>query len=171
MEPADGASTQLATFDPPLADAVVTVLRREGIPARSEPVDHDQVEITVPADRREQALTLLAGRMEAVHELVAGSGEVKTVESDGHMPPAGKQHPADHEGLHEDAGEASERPLLMERLRGVGYGLAALLVPLLVITVAGRNLPAGYALVVFVAGLVAITWWRGRRRDGESTEE
>lgn len=170
MEPADGASAQLATFDPPLADAVVTVLRREGIPARSEPVDQDQVEITVPADRREQALSLLAGRMEAVHELVGGSGEVKTVESEGIPSPAGDPDGGESEDLWEGEVEAPERPLLMERLRGVGYGLAALLVPLLVITVAGRNLPAGYALAVFVGGLVAITWWRGRHRDGESTE-
>lgn len=168
MEPADGTSAQLATFDPPLADAVVTVLRREGIPARSEPVADDQVEITVPADRREQALTLLAGRMEAVNELVNGSGEVTTVDSDG--PPAGERPPVEGEDLQDEGQEGPERPLLMERLRKVGYGLSALLVPLLVITVAGRNLPAGYALAVFIGGLVAITWWRSRRQDAESSE-
>lgn len=168
MEPADGTSAQLATFDPPLADAVVTVLRREGIPAHSEPVADDQVEITVPADRREQALTLLAGRMEAVNELVNGSGDVTTVDSE--SPPTGERRPVEGEDLQGDGEEAPQRPLLMERLRRVGYGLGALLVPLLVITVAGRNLPAGYALVVFIGGLVAITWWRSRRQDAEPSE-
>lgn len=168
MEPADGTSAQLATFDPPLADAVVTVLRREGIPARSEPVADDQVEITVPADRREQALTLLAGRMEAVNELVNGSGDVTTVDSE--SPPTGERRLVEGEDLQGDGEETPQRPLLMERLRRVGYGLGALLVPLLVITVAGRNLPAGYALAVFIGGLVAITWWRSRRQDAEPSE-
>lgn len=165
MEPADAESVQLATFDPPLADAVVTVLRREGIPARSAPLDHEQVEVTVPTDHRDRALALLASRMEAIRDLARGAGESGPAEP-GTLSASGDA-PTPQEGEEE---EEAQRPLLLERLRRVGYGVAALLIPLLAVTVAGGNLPAGYALAVFIGGLVAVTWWRSRRRAEAHTD-
>lgn len=159
MQPAHEATAQLATFEPPLAEAVAAVLRREGVPATCQPADHGEVEVVVPASRRAEALSLLADGMEAIRELAHGSDGEDGTAGPG---PGGR---ATSTGWHETSEPEEEgRPIVMERLRRAGFGLAALLVPLLAVTAAGRGLPVGYTLVVFVGGLVALTWWRNRRR-------
>lgn len=147
MHPEPDTSAQLATFDPPLASAVVAVLRGMGISAAVEPLDHDEVEVRVQAARREEALAVLASRMEEVQRLaqasLAGGGS-----------PATEQQPA---------GDAeAEPPIVMERLRRMGLGIAVVLTPLLIITLAGGPLPIGYALALFILGLVAVVYWRHR---------
>ena len=155
MPPEPDTSAQLATFDPRLASAVVAVLRRVGIPAVVEPLDHDEVEVRVPAARREEALAVLAGRMEEVQRL---AGETS---ADGHGHPRGDQ-PAAEGDEDPEAGPA----IVMERLRRMGLGIAVVLTPLLIITLAGGQLPMGYALALFVLGLVAVVYWRHRADDG-----
>lgn len=143
-------SAQLATFDPPLAEAVVTILHAEGIPTSVEPLDHHEVEVRVPAARRDEALALLADRMEQIHELVARAGSVTATP----LPLT------DHAGDAEEDGSGG--PIVLERLRRMGLGVAVLLAPLLVITLSGVNFPLGYALALFVVGLVAVVYWRNR---------
>lgn len=151
MRPQDGTSAQLATFDPPLAEAVVTVLRQQGVPASVEPLDHAEAEVRVPAARRDEALGLLATHMEQVRALVDGARADDTTTTTS-VPLA-------------DPDDETGSPMVMERFRRLGLGVAAVLAPLLVITLAQPNLPIGYALLVFLAGLVAIVYWRNRRES------
>lgn len=146
-------NTQLATFDAPLADAVVTVLRREGVPAAARPLGDGEVEVRVPAARRDEALALLADRMEDVRaEVHGGDGSAPTS-----LPLV------DGESAEDESGP----PLVMDRLRRMGLGVVIVLAPLLVITLAQPNLPVGYALALFVVGLVAVVFWvnRGEQDD------
>lgn len=154
MHPEPETSAQLATFDPPLASAVVAVLRRVGISATVEPLDHDEVEVRVPAARREEALAALASRMEEVQRLA------RATSGNGHSGP-GEQEPVGEADEGEDGGPA----IVMERLRRMGLGIAVVLTPLLVITLVGRQLPIGYALALFVLGLVTVVYWRNRAED------
>lgn len=146
-------NTQLATFDAPLADAVVTVLRREGVPAAARPLADGEVEVRVPAARRDEALALLADRMEAVRAQAHGG--------DGSAPTSLPL--VDGESAEDESGP----PLVMDRLRRMGLGVVIVLAPLLVITLAQPNLPVGYALALFVVGLVAVVFWvnRGEQDD------
>lgn len=146
-------SAQLATFDRPLAEAVATVLDGEGIPTTVESRDDREVEVWVPADRRDEALVLLANRMEQIHELVARAGTVTATP----VPPIGQLASGEY-----DQDDETEPPIVMERLRRMSLGLVVLLAPLLVITLAGVNMPIGYALALFIAGLVAVVYWRSR---------
>lgn len=148
MTPDGSTSTQLATFEPPLAEAVVILLTREGIATTVEPVDLDEVEVRVPADRRVEAMALLASHMEQIHELVAQSGSVTATP----LPLADHSVETDENGP----------PIVLERLRRMSLGLVVLLAPLLVISLAGVRLPIGYALALFVLGLVAVVYWRNR---------
>lgn len=145
----DGStSTQLAAFDPPLAEAVVLVLNRHGIATTVEPTSSDEVEIRVPVDRRVEAMALLASRMEEIHDLVARSGTVTATP----LPLEDRTEESDEDGP----------PIVLDRLRRMSLGLVVLLAPLLVISLAGVNLPIGYALALFVVGLVAVVYWRNR---------
>lgn len=150
MTPDGQTSAQLAVFAPALAEAVVTVLQRHGISSAVEPLDHEDVEVRVPAARRDEALALLADHMEQIHELVGRAGTVTAT-------PVPVTDPQAHE---EDEGTGA--PIVMDRLRRMSLGLVVLLAPLLVITLAGVNLPIGYALALFVGGLVAVVYWRSR---------
>lgn len=151
MQPDRDTDTQLATFDPPVARAVAAVLEREGMSATVEPLDHGEAEVRVATERRDEALVLLARHMERVHELAA------------------KQHvdavTATPLPLDPSPDDEDSRPIVMERLRRMGLGIAVVLAPLLIITLAGPDLPIGYALVLFLAGLVAVVYWRNRQAD------
>lgn len=152
MQPDGDTDAQLATFDPRVARAVVTVLRREGVPATVEPLDHGEAEVRVSSGRREEALALLARHMEQVHEL-AGEQDAGTVTA--------TSMPLDSAAEDDETGP----PIVMERLRRLGLGVALVLAPLLVITLSGTDLPMGYALALFVMGLAAVVYWRNRQAD------
>lgn len=152
MPPDGDTDAQLATFDPPVARAVAMVLRREGVPATVESLDHGEAEVRVSPDRRDEALALLARHMEQVHELAA----------DEHAGAAtATPLPLDTQFEDDDAGP----PIVMERLRRMGLGLALVLAPLLIITLSGADLPMGYAVGLFVVGLAAVVYWRNRQTD------
>jgi hypothetical protein len=162
---------QLAEFDPPVATAVVTVLRRAGLPASlaGSGTSADEVAVMVPAECREEALAAMASSMEAIRDELARSraGGRRAVdpahggERDRPVTSAADAHDAD------DADDELHRPLLFERLRSLGF-LPVLLVPLLVVTLSQTRLPAIYAVAVIVGGgLVIVAWRDGRRRRGD----
>lgn len=152
MTPNGQTSAQLATFDLALAEAVVTVLEQEGITTIVAPHDGQEVEVRVPADRRDEALALLADRMEQIHQLVNDAGAATATPlslTDGTAP---------------DTDDETGPPIVMERLRRMSFGLVILLAPLLVISLSGA-LPIGYALALFIIGLVGIVYWRNHQDD------
>jgi hypothetical protein len=146
MQPHSDATTHLETFTPPLARAVVEVLRQGGIPAWADEESGrgaGELAVRVPDGLREEAFVFLASRMDEVHRLAADDPDGET---DGH---------------------AAERPIVMERFRSLGF-LALLLAPLLVVTLASPRLPRPLALIVLVGGMAAIVAWRNRQsRDEE----
>lgn len=156
MTPNGQTSAQLATFDLPLAEAVVTVLEREGITTILAPHDGHEVEVRVPADRRDEALALLADRMEQIHQLVKEAGAAAATP----LPPTEGTAPDADDDIDDETG----RPIVMERLRRMSFGLVILLAPLLVISLSGA-LPIGYALALFILGLVGIVYWRNRQDE------
>jgi hypothetical protein len=133
----------VAMFPPALAAAVVRLLRREGVRAATGAVEGDDIAVLVPATERERAFAVLAAGMD---ELVAAVEAAAAATGD------------DEE---EDA-----PPLVFERLRRLGF-LPLLLAPLLAVTLAAVGLPGAYALIVFVAGVVAIQAWRDRARSND----
>lgn len=149
MTPDGQTTAQLATFDPPLAEAVLAVLSGAGFEASLEPLDHDEVEVRVPAARRAEALALLADRMEEIHDLVAEPGTTTVT-------------PVPLTDRYDRTDDEDGPPIFLERLRRMSLGVVVLLAPLLVISLAGVNLPIGYALALFVVGLVAVVYWRNR---------
>lgn len=155
VTPNGQTSAQLATFDLPLAEAVVTVLEQEGIATIVAPLDGQEVEVRVPADRRDEALALLADRMEQIHALVQGAGAATAT------PLPLTDGPTRTTDDHDDE---TGPPIVMERLRRMSFGLVILLAPLLVISLSGA-LPLGYALALFILGLVAIVYWRNHQDD------
>jgi hypothetical protein len=152
----------LAEFDPPIARAVVTVLRRAGLPAAVGDTNAEEATVVVPADRREEAFAVLSRSMDDVQAEVAGSRTVTVRRRDAERRDGGRM----------DAGRADADvdddeygpPLLFERLRQFGF-LAVLLVPLLVVTLAQVRLPGIYMAVAVIAGVVALTAWRNGRMD------
>ncbi|MDP8971429.1 MAG: hypothetical protein M3N52_13210 [Actinomycetota bacterium] len=139
FEPRD--PVELDTFPPALARAVEAILRREGVAARTEATPGDW-SVLVPDRRREEAFALLARHMDEVQALAAG-------------------HPAPPAF---DAGGGEDPPtIVMERLRRLGF-LALVLAPLLVVTLSAAGMPLGYALGLFLLGVVVVAAWRDRGR-------
>lgn len=151
MTPDGQTTAQLATFDPPLAEAVLTVLSGAGFEATLEPLGHDEVEVRVPAARRAEALAVLADRMEEIHDLVAEPGTATVT-------------PVPLTDRYDQTDDEDGPPIFLERLRRMSLGVVVLLAPLLVISLSGVNLPIGYALALFVVGLVAVVYWRNRNQ-------
>jgi hypothetical protein len=147
----ESTPVELASFDPPVARAVVAVLRRAGIAADAadlETAEHAGTEATVrvPPEHRDAALSLVAARMEAV-----------------------RQHVLEHERrvapptVVEEADELEpRRPLVLERFRRLGF-IAVALVPALVITLANVRLPGAYVAAIVLGGIVLLTAWRTGR--------
>lgn len=154
--------TELSTFDPDLADAVVRVLRRHGFDAWvGEPAGAAGAERTVhvASGARDRALALLADRMEEV------TGELAE-----HRSTAGRRRPAraEPDAGRDGAGDDGSRPLVMERFRRAGLNLAVVLAPLLIVVLARPPFPLALTAVVLVAGMALIVALRDRqlrRRD------
>ncbi|HWB72363.1 MAG TPA: hypothetical protein VG452_09090 [Egibacteraceae bacterium] len=136
IEPRD--AVELDAFAPALAQAVEAVLRREGLPARTQAAAGDWA-VLVPDGRRDEAFALLARHMDEVQALARGQP----------APPAA------------DPDDADGPPIVMERLRRMGF-LALLLAPLLVVTLASAGMPLRYALALFLLGVVVVAAWRDR---------
>lgn len=143
---------ELATFDPPLARAVVTVLRGAGLPASLGAGAAGQAAVLVPPERRGEAFAIMAARMDDIHAETAGAGAVPR--------PAPPPEPV----AWADDG-ADHRPLVLERFRRFGW-VAVALVPLLVITLANVRLPAGMVLALVVGSVVLLSAWRSGRMGG-----
>lgn len=142
--------TELATFEPALAAAVVQVLRRRGVPASEGSSAGGEAAVLVPADRREDALRVLADRMEDIHTEARGPALSPTQVAE----------------LHPDEDDEATRPLVFERLRGLGL-LPVLLIPLLVLTLANVRLPMAYSVVFVVGGMALVMAWRTGRIGGD----
>lgn len=139
-------AAELASFEQPLAAAVVRVLRREGVPADERRGPDAEVTVLVPAERRADAMRVLAARMEDIRDAV---------------------EPARGPSSGGEVGEGDEeaaRPLLFERLRRLGL-LPIALIPLLIITLANVRLPMAYAAAVLVGGMALLLAWRNGRFD------
>jgi len=143
--------TELAAFDPDLAEAVVQVLRRHGVqawladaPARAAAGGSERA-VHVRPEQREPALGLLAEHMEEVGAELDGSDG-----DDADVP------------LH-----GGGRPLVMERFRRIGLNLAIVLAPLLIISLARPPFPLGLTLVTLVGGMAVIVALRNRHAGGE----
>lgn len=160
MQPDHVQTADLGAFEPPTADAVVSVLRRRGCPAWADPAAGGDSLVRVPADRREEALALVAAHME---DIAAMSGSAEPGPSAVPPLPGGRPGSTWDAGDSDDPSAEKPSPIVLEQLRRFGLGLAIVLAPLLVITLAAPSLPLRYALVVFVAGLVAVTYWRNRQ--------
>ncbi len=151
------APTPLADFDPALARAVVTVLRREGIPATivgDEVSAMAEVTVLVPDELREAALATMWRSMEAITAEQRRTTPVSTAWT---QPEAAFEDPHESE---EDDGP----PLLFERLRSLGF-VPVLLIPVLVVTLAQVRLPAAYVVAIIIGGMAALVAWRDGRRD------
>lgn len=145
MDPSAPASHELGSFDPVLATAVVAVLRSERLRVWAE---QGRV-LVVPADR-EAALAALAARMDQVNALAAELRDQPPEDAQ----EAGWREPPGWEG----------RPLVMERFRRAGAGVALLLVPLLGVTLAQTLLPRQVIVAVLVVGAGAVLLARRRQR-------
>jgi hypothetical protein len=147
------APVELASFDPPVARAVVAVLRRAGVAAEASDVDTaeaagGEATVLVSPAQRDAALALVAARMEDV-----------------------RQHVLEHERRVAPPPEVVEvdddeprRPLVLERFRRLGF-IAIALVPALVVTLANVRLPAAYVGAIVLGGIVLLTAWRNGRFD------
>jgi hypothetical protein len=145
---------ELASFDPLLAEAVTAVLLQAGVPAAlGEPAGGERT-VLVPRSRREEALAMLAARMDEVQALATtGAG----------LPDHGRAVAA-----YDDLGDAEDdRPLVLDRFRSFGW-VAVALVPLLIISLANIRLPSGILLVLVIGSVVILSAWRtGRFPGGE----
>lgn len=133
-------AADFGTYDPPLARAVVAVLRDEGLRAWVEDEDGSGGRVLVVPVDQPAAVSALARRMEDVRELAAAEAT------------ADRPHPP------------SDRPapLVMERFRSAGALVAVLLAPLLVVTLSWVGLTPGLVAAVVVVAALAIVVVRRR---------
>lgn len=182
----------LTELDLPLARAAVVVLRHDGIDAVSTPLDgaahvtgpagqptgraggpgvhapeHDTVgdqeeaaTVLVPAGSRERAWSVLAEHMETVRALADEEAD----RPEGRVARLASGAGAGGE-RQRGAEEGTERPLVMERLRRLGF-ISVALAPLLVVTLANVRLPGAYMVALLVGGAAAIMAYRSGRFGG-----
>lgn len=129
-----------AELDPPLAQAVVAVLRDAHLRAWVEESGGDVDRVYVVREDHTAAEVTLTARMEDVQALARRIAEPP--------PPAGAAR-------HDTGGEA-RRPLVLERFRRTAVVVVALLVPVLAVTLAQAALPRGAAAALVLLGVVAV---------------
>lgn len=143
--------TPVADFPPDLAEAVAATLRAHGMTA--EVVERDEAaEVVVPAARREEAVSLMAAQMDEIRERLG--------EDEPQRGGPGPTEPPPANGGGEEPGSA---PLATERLRRL-WPVPVLLVPLLVL-LGSASVPANFAVLVLIGGMVAVVALRQRRRQ------
>lgn len=146
--------TPVADFPPDLADAVVATLRAHGMSA--EVVERGEgVEVVVSATRRDEALSLMAAQMDEIRDrLTEGAHDP--------LPAAPEPQASDDDA---DAG-GSHQPLATERLRRL-WLVPVVLVPLLALLglLGSGSVPANFAVLVLIGGMVVVVALRQRRRE------
>lgn len=146
--------TPVADFPPDLAEAVVATLRAHGMSA--EVVERgEDVEVVVSAARRDEALSLMASQMDEIRDRL---GEAQSEPAP--IAPE-RQRPSDDA----DA-PAPPPPLATERLRRL-WLVPVVLVPLLALLglLGSASVPANFAVLVLIGGMVAVVALRQRRRE------
>lgn len=142
--------TPVADFPPDLAEAVAATLRAHGMAA--EVVEHGEAaEVVVPGARREEAVSLMAAQMDEIRDRLDDEPQ--------RAGPAPTEPPP-------ESGDEQEpgAPLLAtERLRRL-WPVPVLLVPLLVL-LGSASVPANFAVLVLIGGMVAVVALRQRRRE------
>lgn len=142
--------TPVADFPPDLAEAVAATLRAHGMAA--EVVEHGEAaEVVVPAARRDEAVSLMAAQMDEIRDRLDDEPQRAG-------PEPGEPPPESGEGR-----ETGSPPLATERLRQL-WPVALLLVPLLVL-LGSASVPANFAVLVLIGGMVAVVALRQRRRQ------
>lgn len=142
----------LASFEPPLAAAVTTVLRARGIAASGQADPDGEVTVRVPAGRREEAFAVVAEQMDVIRGL--------TADAPAPNPSATRPRGPGAEAPGQD--DEHEPVIVLDVLRRYGVILVLVLAPLLVVTLSRPSMPLAFALVVVVGGAAAIVWWRER---------
>lgn len=146
--------TPVADFPPDLADAVVATLRAHGMSA--EVVERGEgVEVVVPATRRDEALSLMAAQMDEIRDRLTEGAQDP-------LPAAPEPQASDDDA---DAG-GSPQPLATERLRRL-WLVPVVLVPLLALLglLGSGSVPANFAVLVLIGGMVVVVALRQRRRE------
>lgn len=142
--------TPVADFPPDLAEAVAATLRAHGMAA--DVVEHgDAAEVVVPAARREEAVSLMAAQMDEIRDRLDDEPR--------HARPARTEPSPDGS----DGQEPGSPPLATERLRQL-WPVPVLLVPLLVL-LGSASVPANFAVLVLIGGMVVMVALRQRRRE------
>lgn len=153
MPASDTPTEELASFDPPLAEAVAGVLLAAGVPVTLADAPGGERSVLVPRARREEALAALAARMDEVQAL-AGSGH------------AADNGPGADAVYHTEDLDDEDRTLVLDRFRSFGW-VAVALVPLLVISLSGVRLPAGVVVALVIGSVVVVSAWRTGRFGGK----
>jgi Flp pilus assembly protein TadB len=148
--------TSVADFPPRLAEAVAATLREHGVTA--EVVDRgDAADVVVPAARRDDALALMASRMDEIRDRAhEGSPEPAADQPEQRVTTSG--------GEVDEAEERGMRPLVSERLRQL-WPVPVVLVPMLVL-LGSASVPANYAVLIVIGGMVLVVALRQQRRRG-----
>lgn len=146
--------TPVADFPPDLAEAVVATLRAHGMSAEVAERGED-VEVVVPAARREEALSLMASQMDEIRDRLGAALSEPAPAAPERQPPSDD---ADAPGPHP--------PLATERLRRL-WLVPVVLVPLLALLglLGSASVPANFAVLVLIGGMVAVVALRQRRRQ------
>jgi|GEM_PF-3645722 len=154
--------TELADFAPPLATAVASTLREHGVAAEVE--GQDSTRVLVPASQRDEAVAIMAARMEEIRGRTQRSGTGG--EAVDEEPPARTRAPSSQPARDPEPravdDEPATRPLLTERLRRL-WPLALLLVPAVALLGQAR-VPLDLVPVVLIGGMALVLMLRQRRR-------
>lgn len=146
--------TPVADFPPDLAEAVAATLRAHGMSAEVVEQGED-AEVVVPAARRDEALSVMAAQMDEIRDRL-GQGPAAPAPHAAETPPPSA----------DDDAAGPNPPLATERLRRL-WPVPVVLVPLLALLglLGSASVPANFAVLVLIGGMVAVVALRQRRRE------